>query len=241
MVHRPHFFFFTLILFLTSFSFSFASDQNQIEKRDPKKLEAARMFENQFVRQMIREMRKTAPGDGLIEESMASKIFKEQLDDQYADKWVDSGGIGLINVIYEQLEQKYGNKQKVLTPDLISANEKKLFLLKKTNQGLQIKSRNPLQTNVSLQSPMAGTVLHATNLGAGKKLIIIEHQRQDQSPESAEQKTSLQSRFVHTGRNVVIPGDKITAGQTIAVLPATKQTEERAHVVFGLRKAPAVE
>ena len=81
------------------------------EKKDPKKLEAAKMFENQFIRQMITEMRKTTSGDSLIEENMGERIFKGQLDDKYADQWVENGGIGLANIIYDQLEQRYGAKK----------------------------------------------------------------------------------------------------------------------------------
>src|ERR1700733_15423656 len=85
------------------------TNQNLDEKkRDPKMLEAARGFENQFVRQLISEMRKTVPKDELLPESMTEDIFKEQLDGEYADKWVQNGGIGLADIIYDQLEQRYG-------------------------------------------------------------------------------------------------------------------------------------
>ena len=78
------------------------------DARDPKMLEAARSFENQFIRQMISEMRKTVPQDELLGNSMADDIFREQLDDKYADQWVDQGGIGLADMIYNQLYEKYG-------------------------------------------------------------------------------------------------------------------------------------
>jgi Rod binding domain-containing protein len=78
------------------------------ETRDPRMLEAAKGFENQFIRQMITEMRKTVPKDGLVDESMADDIFKDQLDDQYAEQWVGQGGIGLADMIYDQLYEKYG-------------------------------------------------------------------------------------------------------------------------------------
>ncbi len=240
------------------------------DSRDPKKMEAARMFENQFVRQMIREMRKTVPQDGMEPESMASGIFKDQLDDQYADKWVDNGGIGLGDIVYQQLEQKYGNKAalahakktgellpikldgKVGHPEnikidsknsanqnrpseIISKSEKDLFLLKKTQTGFEIKSREALPERVELRSPMAGTVLHAASLGEGKQLVVIGHDQ------GLGQNSSLVSQFVHTGKNLVNPGDKISQGQAVAFLPAANSAEERAHVVFGLRKGTTVE
>jgi Rod binding domain-containing protein len=79
------------------------------DSRDPKMLEAARSFENQFIRQMIVEMRKTVPKDELLGESMTESVFRDQLDGEYADSWVNKGGIGLADMIYDQLYEKYGN------------------------------------------------------------------------------------------------------------------------------------
>jgi Rod binding domain-containing protein len=85
-----------------------APQTDRADKRDPKMVEAAKGFEQQFVRQMISEMRKTVPESEFMPDSMASRVFKDQLDDHYAETWTDQGGIGLADMIYEQLAQKYG-------------------------------------------------------------------------------------------------------------------------------------
>src|SRR4051794_2582119 len=62
------------------------------ETREPRMLEAAKSFENQFIRQMIGEMRKTVPKDDLLGEGMADGIYRDQLDNEYADTWTKQGG-----------------------------------------------------------------------------------------------------------------------------------------------------
>jgi len=236
---------------------------NAKSSRDPKKLEAAKMFENQFIRQMISQMRKTIPEGGLLEDSQVTKLFQGQLDDHYADQWVDQGGIGLSDVIYEQLEQKLAaknvdrpfkndemvplkndsisNHQSSLpkksesVSDLFSQRDKDLFLIKKTTQGFQVKSKEPLPENVNILSPLQGRVLQAASLGEGKQMIIVEH---DLSPELGGKK--FQTHYVHTGANLVQQSDQIQAGQAIASLRSSRQGEF-ASVVFGLRKPPSIE
>jgi flagellar protein FlgJ len=67
--------------------------------------EVAKMYEKQFLQEMVKAMRGTVsfaekPG-------MAENIYKDQLDDQYVDSWGENGGIGLSNMIYEQVMDKY--------------------------------------------------------------------------------------------------------------------------------------
>ncbi len=232
-----------------------SSNRTPKDNRDPKKLEAARMFENQFIRQMIGEMRKTIPKDGIMEDSMATNIFSEQLDDQYADKWVENGGTGLADMIYGQLEERYGKHMQPLprqpgemlpikpgspqavgklkpapqqTSDLIGKRDKDLFLLKKTPDGFHMKSREALPEKVEIKAPFNGKVLQATSLGEGRQMIILGHDQ------------GLKSQFVHTGQNSVERGQDVVAGQPIAVLPASRQGE-LANVFFGLRNGSTVE
>lgn len=76
------------------------------EQKDPKMMEAAQSFENQLLRQMIAEMRKTVPKDELIGENMGERIFRDELDSKYADLWTEQGGTGLADLIYQQLMEK---------------------------------------------------------------------------------------------------------------------------------------
>lgn len=70
--------------------------------------EVSDMYEKHFLREMMKAMRSTVHEGGFIQSNQAEKIFREQLDDQYVDKWGERGGIGLSNMIYDQLMDKFG-------------------------------------------------------------------------------------------------------------------------------------
>lgn len=65
---------------------------------------AAREFEAYFIQILLREMRNTIPDDGgLIPTSQAERIFTEMLDEEIAKEAARAGGIGLAEVIVQQL------------------------------------------------------------------------------------------------------------------------------------------
>lgn len=77
------------------------------DTREPRTLEAARMFEQEFLRHMVKEMRKTVSESDLISEGMGGKIFKEELDNKNVETWVnDQGGVGMADMIYDQVVQR---------------------------------------------------------------------------------------------------------------------------------------
>jgi murein DD-endopeptidase MepM/ murein hydrolase activator NlpD len=207
-------------------------------------------------------MRKTIPKDEVVPETMADDIFKNQLDDKYAEQWTDQGGIGLADVIYQQLQDKYARPTQFSKPsgefinlpppkaapvdigagapqvkplilagakkDIFENADKSLFIVKKTERGFDIRSREPLAEHVNLRSPMNGVVLQAAALEDGRQLVTIKHDE------------GLVSQFVHTGHNRVKTNVRVAAGEVIADLPAS-QKGEGANVVFGLRKAANLE
>jgi Rod binding domain-containing protein len=67
---------------------------------------AAELYEKQFLREMTKAMRSTVKESELIPVSQGEKIFREQLDQQYADQWGDQGGIGLADLIEQKLREK---------------------------------------------------------------------------------------------------------------------------------------
>jgi Rod binding domain-containing protein len=67
---------------------------------------AAKMYEQQFLGEMMRAMRKTVDHGGITKPSMAEKIYEDELQGQYVEKWADSGGNGLADVIYRELKEK---------------------------------------------------------------------------------------------------------------------------------------
>lgn len=78
------------------------------EQQDQKLKDVAALYEKQFLRELVKSMRSTVMENGYIQASNAEKIFREQMDQQNVEKWGDKGGIGLADVIYKQLIDKYG-------------------------------------------------------------------------------------------------------------------------------------
>lgn len=77
-------------------------------EQDQKLKNVAKLYEKQFLGQMLKAMRSTVSESEFVKANQAEKIFKEQLDQQYVDKWGENGGIGLSTIIYDQLLQKLG-------------------------------------------------------------------------------------------------------------------------------------
>lgn len=67
---------------------------------------AAKMYEQQFIEEMMNAMKKTVDHSGITQPSLAEKIYKDELYTQYAEKWVESGGNGLADMIYKELKEK---------------------------------------------------------------------------------------------------------------------------------------
>ncbi len=74
--------------------------------RDPRVMEAARMYENYFLNQMVRAMRSTVSFSDMTKPSMAEGIFREKLDDEYVQQWSQRGGVGLADLIHDELMAK---------------------------------------------------------------------------------------------------------------------------------------
>ena len=72
--------------------------------REPEQLkEVAQQFEAIFIQQMYKEMRKTVPDDGLIQRGNADDIYNQLQDLEAAKITAQRGGIGLAELMLEQL------------------------------------------------------------------------------------------------------------------------------------------
>jgi flagellar protein FlgJ len=78
------------------------------EQMDQKFKDIAKLYEKQFMREMVKAMRATTGKNELLPVSQGEKIFQEQLDQEYVEKWGDQGGLGLSDTIYKNLLDKYG-------------------------------------------------------------------------------------------------------------------------------------
>ena len=87
-------------------SSSLEASKPQPVVRDKRILDAAKMYEKYFLGQMMKAMRSTVNKSELEKPSMGEGIYREQLDDQYVDSWGERGGIGLADMIHDELVGK---------------------------------------------------------------------------------------------------------------------------------------
>jgi hypothetical protein len=97
--------------------FSFNQEENQqhkeseTSKQAKKKIKGvAELYEKQFLREMVKQMRSTVSFSDISKPSFAEGYFSQQLDEEYVEKWGDQGGIGMGNLIYKQLLSQYGSR-----------------------------------------------------------------------------------------------------------------------------------
>ena len=86
------------------------------EQQEQKLRDVSQLYEKQFLREMVKAMRGTVTESEFMKANQAEKIFKEQLDQEYVEKWGDHGGIGLAKLIHEQLLDKLGPALGIKTP-----------------------------------------------------------------------------------------------------------------------------
>jgi flagellar protein FlgJ len=84
------------------------SPEEQKAQAQDKLKEVSQMYEKHFLNEMVKAMRSTVNESGLVKVSQGERIFREQLDQEYVGAWSNRGGIGLSDLIYEQLMQKFG-------------------------------------------------------------------------------------------------------------------------------------
>lgn len=91
--------------------------QRAPENADAKLREAAKMYEQHFLNEMFKSMRKTVDRSDLNQASMTENIFSEKLDNEYVQTWANQGGVGLADIIYDQLQERFfGGNQKGMHP-----------------------------------------------------------------------------------------------------------------------------
>lgn len=79
-----------------------AAAPEQTEKKGPL-WEAAQGMESQFMKEMLRNMRKTVQESPEMANNRGFQIFRGMLDDHYAEQAVKTQGIGLAEIIVNQV------------------------------------------------------------------------------------------------------------------------------------------
>jgi len=86
------------------------SDAKSVNKQQDDKeiMEMCKSFETHFINQMFKQMRASIATDGLIPKGKGEEIFSEMLDEQYSKSATEAGGIGLADMMYDQLKTPKG-------------------------------------------------------------------------------------------------------------------------------------
>jgi len=172
--------------------------------RNEKVYEAAKMYEQQFLREMVRAMRSTVAGSELVPKSMGEKIFSEQLDNEYVEGWSQRGGVGFADLIYNHIMEKYFNSnvplQRPKGPIPIDQSTGKVKVEGNSLQ-INLKSKDMTQPQAVI-SPWGGQIQQVSK--DGTQYGIIRHDN------------GLESKICYLGLALKSEG-RVEAGEKIGV------------------------
>lgn len=187
---------------------------------DQKFKDVAKLYEKQFMREMVKAMRSTIHESNFVPANTAEKIFREQLDDEYVDKWSDRGGVGFADLIYNQLIEKYGSVigQKVTRPKgPIALTEKGMTSVKfesfrppgnADQMNLKLMPSHSQWPSSEIVSPWSGVLRRNLNLEDGQKVLEVDHSN------------GVLGQYVFRGTSSLPIGSEIGAGQTMGEMQA---------------------
>lgn len=165
--------------------------------------EAAKMYEQHFMREMVKAMRQSVPEGGLVPTNFGEKIFREQLDSEYVSQWGERGGVGFADMIYNHVKERYFPDQKhwvkpegPLPIEGWRAKVKGPKLEFKGEEGLPPKARE-------LRAPWPGKLTRAFTNDVGISLVEVQHDQ------------GLVSRFVFPGAVRAPAGSTIGGGELL--------------------------
>jgi flagellar protein FlgJ len=65
--------------------------------------EAAQQFESVFVAKLFETMRRTIPSSKVMGDDSSMKMYQQMLDNEFANKISQAGGLGIGEMLYRQL------------------------------------------------------------------------------------------------------------------------------------------
>lgn len=187
---------------------------------DQKLRDVSDMYEKHFLREMMKAMRSTVHEGGFVQSNQAEKIFKEQLDDHYVEKWGERGGIGLSDMIYKQLLDKFGVMMGIKAPvakpqgplplDAKSDYRAQPFQHPGKKQAMSYRidmGANNKADPQGVKAPWDGVLLGKKSLADDQLMLEVEHDN------------GLKSQMVFKGSlSKVSTGQKLQAGETLGFL-----------------------
>lgn len=212
-----------------------------VDKTPEEKLrQVADLYEKQFMREMLKSMRSTVGESGLVKTNQAEKIFRDQLDDEYVNQWNQKGGLGLSDLIYDQLVEKYGaqmgiNKNKLEKPigpvQLSAIDQFKISRMpnpagdqKSIQYRIEINPQSIIgSTKDQVQSPLAvdseeTSAANEVLAPWGGKIVRKLMTQADEQAIEISHDNGLVSRLNFRGQTGLNEGDTIEPGQKIGLL-----------------------
>lgn len=207
------------------------SPQDKAAKIDQNLRDAAKMYENHFLNEMVKSMRSTTGHDenSLMKPNMAEKIFSEQLDQKYVDGWTEKGGVGLADMIYSQIKDQYFNTTKKdfshsgralpIEPkhDVHGLKPSDSIQMKmippSTGAKLEYRFEVPDSSgqDFEVKAPMSGTVVESTKIDQNWSSVKLDHGQ------------GVTSELTFPGQASAIPGGTaVGAGQRLGQLDSRR-------------------
>jgi len=201
--------------------------------------DVAKLYEKQFLREMVKAMRGTVSFSDATKPSMAENIYRDQLDEQYVESWGDNGGIGLSDLIYDQIMERYfngGDRERLRQQGPIALTDRDIARVSRVASSSAAAPVSALQAPlrvevkpsesgapVRVQAPWNGEVVSNSRVG-DKTAVTLEHEN------------GVRSTFIFDGvaGGGVEPGRKIDRSGTVGVL-----SPEINSFFWNLHKAPA--
>lgn len=188
---------------------------------DKKFRQASKLYEQQFIREMVKAMRSTVKPSGLVKQNFAEKIFREKLDEEYVQGWSNRGGVGLADMIYGQLKERFSNFNEPMVPPQgplpvqqgadptkvpTDKTEEKDFIMLDSPQ-LPHSSQFLFQggpKGAEVTSPWSGKVSQVFATDDQRQVLQLDHDN------------GLRSKIVFEGAlNSDLQGSRVSAGQTL--------------------------
>ena len=193
--------------------------QASAKPRNAKVDEVAKMYEKQFLGEMMKAMRSTVSYSEKDKPSMAENIYKEQLDSQYVDSWGDQGGLGLSNLIYDQMMDRYFDNVSSHTlkkEGPIKLTDRDISHISRVASAVEKSSQIPLKVEIvpskvqgdsQLKSPWQAEVVSMNRIG-NQTAVTLNHD------------AGISSTFIFDGvaSSGLSPGKQIAKDQPIGVL-----------------------
>ena len=184
----------------------------QAEKKDPKVWGAAQLYEQQFLREIVKAMRRSVPESELVPTSMGERIYREQLDDQYVDQWSQKGGVGFADLVYDHIMERFIRPSRMERPqNPIPIEKAKVLKPIETQKGPSSSGRLHLELSPQagardLVAPWEGEVKGVNRAGSGHTHLVLEHS------------TGLKSEFLFDGVSSIGPGKKVHTGERLGLV-----------------------